>query len=197
MKNYLLGIIMFLFVATPAAFSQIEAKINPVGFLWGGDVDLSIEYLASDEFGIEARIPLGGNNLNLLSESFRSFRTGAIFSGRYYFSPEVGADKFYAGGYAKYIHTSFRSDIDGSENNFRRNRFALGVLFGYKWVSDRNILVDVNFGVGRALSDNYSFDGDENQSIVDEFEGLSNLFKIDFVSSLAVGYRFGLGSRKR
>ncbi len=201
MKNYLLAFVLFFFAATPAAFSQLEVKVNPLGIIWGGDIDVSIEYAVSPSFGIEARIPFRGGNLTILDEKFSRFKTGGIISGKYYFNPELSADKFYAGMYGKYINTSFNSEIANSTNNFKRNRFALGMLIGYKWVSNNGILFDINFGLGRALSTNYSFESDidENEQIdlTRGFEALSNLIKVDLVSSISVGYRFGLGSRKR
>ena len=202
MKNYLLAMVLFFFAATPAAFSQLEVKANPLGIIWGGDIDLSVEYIVSPDFGIEARIPFRGGNITLGNEGFDRFKTGAILSGRYYFKPELGGDNFYAGVYGKYFNTSYNSQVAGSINDFARNRVALGLLLGYKWVSDKGILVDINLGLGRALYTKYTFDSEDideagQEAVIGLFEGLDSIIKIDLMTSLAVGYRFGLGSRKR
>ena len=202
MKNYLLAFVLFLFAALPAAYAQLEVKVNPLGIIWGGDIDVSLEYVASPQFGIEARIPFRGGNITLGSEGFDRFKTGAIISGKYYFKPELGGDNFYAGMYGKYFNTSYDSQIAGSINSFKRNRFALGMLLGYKWVSEQGILVDINFGLGRALSTNYKFESEDldeagQSAVIGLFEGIDKLIKVDVVTTLAVGYRFGLGSRKR
>lgn len=61
-------------------------------------------------------------------------------------------------------------------------------MAGWKWVSDSNILFELDFGAGRNFVNRTTFDDEANSSIgFDDITGGN----IDVMLRLIVGYRFG------
>jgi len=183
-----------------SANAQIEVKVNPIGILFGTP-DISAEYIVSDNFGVELRIPFNFNTRTqaafdlttgeLTDNEIKTAGIGAILSARYYFNPDYGADKFYAGGYLKFKTGTGKNSID-TDFDYRDRRVAVGALLGYKWLSAKGISFDFTVGGGRALVSGRTYDNpDLTEAQIDAFELLGNLGKIDFIGSIAVGYRFG------
>lgn len=121
-------IFMVLLLLTPrSAQAQFEAKAGPLGLLFGS-VSLAAEYGFSDNFGAE---------LHTFLDSDESY---VWATGRYYFNPQRGLDRFHAG-----FFMAAGSDGVGP---------GVGLMLGQKWVSRNNVLLDAGIGLGR------SFDGD-------------------------------------
>ena len=181
-KKLLSTIAVALFFAT-ATFAQIEVKVNPVGLLFGG-VCISGEYILSDNMGVELTGRLASRNLAFTTEDSKLTGFGSTAAFKYYFSPDVGGDKFYAGVYARYagLKGKYTGDLSQKEETVTWNKFALGINAGYKWVADSGLLFEVGTGIGRNLSSEWTYsDGDESY----DFN-----FPLDFTFRISVGWRF-------
>ena len=145
----------------------MEVKINPIGALFGAP-DVSAEFILNDSFGIEAKtgFVFRNNDVTIFEDTAtdktRGFSIAVI--PKYYFSPDRGADKFYAGLYSKFQTLSLERD--------------LCVLAGYKWVGSSGILLDINAGLGRALLNSYKSDVLDDETL----EGL-DILNLDFIGT--------------
>jgi len=189
MGKYFIAILCVAFMlSSTTADAQVEIKINPIGILFGAP-DVSAEFILSDNLGIEAKPGFVFRNRELLGieEKSRGFSIAAI--PKYYFNPQEGADRFYAGLYARFASSSTEvgdiSATTGSGYKFSNTRLALGVLAGFKWVGNSGVLLDINLGVGRALLNKNESD-DVSQDILDA----RDQFDLDGISTIAIGYRF-------
>ena len=164
------------------AWSQTELKINPIGALFSNP-DLSAEFGVADNIGIEPYIGASWYKIAVDNNDYKSKGFGYGVNGKYYFSPEKGIDKFYAGLYLRGGSSNFKSD--SSNANFTRNRLSLGLSLGYKWVSRNNVVFEIGAGVGRKLFSKYS-----NESGTVDISKIP-LLNLDGYFKFAVGYRFG------
>ncbi len=180
----LLSLAIAVFVFT-TAWSQTEIKINPIGVLFSSP-DISVEFGVADNIGIEPYIGASWYNLTVDNTKYKSTGFGYGVNGKYYFSPEKGIDKFYAGLYLRGGSSNFKSDT--SNANFTRNRLSLGLSLGYKWVSRNNVVFEIGAGVGRKLFSKYS-----NESGTVDVSKIP-LLNLDGYFKFAVGYRFGGGT---
>ena len=124
MKKIILFVVCALSIARIAA--QTEIKISPIPLLFGAGA-ISIEQGLAESFGLDLDV--------VLAEGF----FGANLSGKYYFNPERGIDKFHIGMFLGII----------GEDNVP----GVGFLAGTKLISRKNLLFEVGLGIGR------SFDG--------------------------------------
>lgn len=185
LKPLTLIILAFLAIAPPLK-AQVDLKVSPFGLLFSNIV-LRAEFPVAEAVGIELQGGAGWNKINFDEEDdlkTSTLRFGA--NGRYYFSPEVGLDKFYLGAYARFAAGKGSSTADTDEYN--TTRFSVGTLFGYKVLAkNQKLLFDFNLGFGRALI--YKFDpiGDTADNV-----DLSDipLLNWDIPATIAIGYRF-------
>ena len=129
----ILFLLLFSFGLSTASNAQAEFKINPIVLLFGGLI-LSCEQPISDQFGVEG---------TLIAVPDAGF--GGYGLAKYYFKPNLGADRFYGGaflGAGDFI----------SQNAF----FGLGFHVGYKIVARKGLLFEVNLGLGRALGSGFT-----------------------------------------
>ncbi|MCB0495736.1 MAG: DUF3575 domain-containing protein [Cyclobacteriaceae bacterium] len=173
-------ILLALIALSLSAKAQFEAKINPFSILWGS-IDVAAEYGFSDNFGIDLAPTIAFDKQTLDDVEYKSTRAGVVVNPRYYFSPNKGLDKFYFGGYLKYMSGAYKSDgVIGWKNE----RFAGGFNIGYKIVAESGFLFDIAFGGGKAFVN-------KNTSELDGIDlTLLDAINIDFVGKLAVGWRF-------
>lgn len=180
-KKFFSTIAVALFFAT-VTFAQVEVKVNPIGLLFGG-VSVSGEYLLSDNMGVELTGRLASRNITLAeSVKFTGFGSTAAF--KYYFSPDVGGDNFYAGVYLRYVGMTgeYIGTITQVEEKATRTKVALGFNAGYKWVAESGLLFEIGTGLGRNLISEWTYsDGDDSFSL--------NL-PLDFTFRVSVGWRF-------
>lgn len=165
------------------AKAQIDLSINPIALLFS-NFDLSAEYRASNDIGIELTPGISFNKYNLGDGDYKTTGYGVRLIGKYYFSPEDGCDKWSIGPYVKFAGSSLKNDANGHEAT--NTRLAVGFYSGYKWVSRKNIIFELGLGVGKAFVNKYS-SNDENYDL-GIFDTITD---IDFTGKLAVGYRFG------
>ena len=102
------------------AQAQLEVKASPIPLLFGAFVG-GVEYNLSDAWGIEADI--AG-----IDDTFVF-----LVSGKQYFSPKYGADKFHL--------AAFIGVADGA---------AGGFYIGQKWLSKEGVIFEIAAGLGRS-----------------------------------------------
>lgn len=103
--------------------AQTELKISPIALIFGYPA-ISVEQQLTESFGLDA-------DVFLLDGFF-----GANLSGKYYFDPVRGIDKFHVGLFMGV------QEVPG-----------IGFLAGYKFLSRKNVVFELGLGIGR------SFDG--------------------------------------
>ncbi|NNK79993.1 MAG: DUF3575 domain-containing protein [Flavobacteriales bacterium] len=186
---FILSSMMLAFTSSISAQETIELKFNPIGTLFG-NINVSGEYLVSDDFGAELTVGLlfgnyGSGEIDGIEAKRSGF--GVMGMGKYYFSPEDGCDKFYVGAYLR--QRSFSVEARNSDDSdeyaaFDRDIFAGGFALGYKWVGEKKISLELALGAGRAFSEKNEWSDPDNEG--EAFPDLG----VDFISRLAVGYRF-------
>ncbi|MFK8006096.1 MAG: DUF3575 domain-containing protein [Saprospiraceae bacterium] len=181
MKKLIL-LALFAYATSSTTIAQIELKINPIGLLFNSP-DLSAEYIVNEDIGVEFGLGLEYGTQALTDYDRSGFNV--FVAGKYYFSPDDGADKFYAGAYLRPRSRKITdNDDDGFDFGYKQSAFAAGVLIGYKWVGARGILFELALGGGRAFGDKFTWNDGDNS-------GEADGFGVDFLGRLAVGYRFG------
>jgi len=183
-KKLLLFTILF---ASFNLFSQIDIKINPIGLLFNSP-DVVGEYGITDDFGVELSFGLNYGDAALGLGNLERSGYNILGAGKYYFNQSKSINKFFAGVYLKQRSITFTgtSDLSG-DIGYENSAFAGGFLIGYKWVSSRGIVFELAGGIGRAFSNNITFNDPNNEDITVTGIGF------DGVSRLAIGYRFGGG----
>jgi hypothetical protein len=119
----ILTFLTFLFASLHHVNAQTELKVSPVALLFGG-LAFSAEQQISPSFGLDADILAAVDGF------------GANLSGKYYFDPKVGIDRFHIGIFA---------------GGITDNGVGGGFLAGYKWVSTKRIVFEAGVGVGRTF----------------------------------------------
>jgi hypothetical protein len=179
MKKLLTLPLALLFVISLNA--QIDVKINPIGLLFA-NFDVSAEFGLSENFGLDIAPIIDFRTADYGIDEYKYSRFGVVANPRYYVSPKNDVDRFYVGAYAKFLTGKAKlDDLVGWSNT----RFAIGANLGYKVVADSGFVFDIGFGIGRAFVNNY-----EAEELNDFSEDLLELFDIDFIGRLAVGWRF-------
>ena len=180
--NLVLAIAMLISVSLTA---QVDVKINPIGALFNSP-DVAVEYNINEDIGVELTLGLDyGKIANILGEDLKKSGFKVRVAGKYYFGPEDGCDKFYAGLYLGPRSFSVKDDDgDAFDFGYKVSAFTAGLLGGFKWVSRKNIIFEIGIGAGRAFGETIEYNDPDNTAVVD---GLG----LDFIGTLAVGYRFG------
>lgn len=164
------------------AKAQIDATINPIGLLWG-NLSIAGDYVISDAISVEGAIGFGSGDA--LSDTYKWRNIPVTVSGKYYFNPDDGADKFYTAAWLRYVGRKYEvEDQMSSFVDFTQTRLGLGISVGFKSVSRSGIVFDINFGAGRALVDETKLDSEGVAGDVDWPD-------IMFSGKLGIGYRFG------
>jgi hypothetical protein len=140
----------FLFFSLGAK-AQLDFTINPVALLFEAVV-VSLEYNVSPDWSI-------GADALAASGGYAAYGTG-----RYFFNPKYGCDKFSFGAFAGGF---------GAQNE--EGDAGLGFMFGYKAVSQKKVVFQVDLGGGRGFKD-------------------GNFLPY---ARLNIGYRFGLLTRNQ
>jgi Protein of unknown function (DUF3575) len=178
--------------------AQTELKINPLGALFLSP-DVSAEFGISESFGLEPTLGVSFFRLTLDGNQFKS--TGASYGaqGKYYFSPKQGIDGFYGGVYVRGGHSNFKTSTtvgsgtgttSSSTESFTRDRLGAGFTLGYKWITAKNVVIELGAGLGRKIFNKYSNAGQGVNTSNIPILNFDGFFKF------SVGYRFGGGSSK-
>ena len=120
-----------LFLLSFQSKAQVEVSVNPVALLFEVGI-FGFDYNINDDFGVGLDIAFG--------------QGGAAFfvDGKHYFRPRKGADRFLLGTFLGTV-----GSLDGNDGGA-----GLGFMFGYKWVSRRNITFEWTGGIGRDFTGN-------------------------------------------
>lgn len=116
-------LLVFLLASLHHLNAQTELKVSPVALLFGG-LAFSAEQQITPSFGLDADILAAVDGF------------GANLSGKYYFDPQQGIDRFHIGIFA---------------GGITDNGVGGGFLAGYKWVSSKRIVFEAGVGVGRTF----------------------------------------------
>lgn len=185
MKTKLLTLFFACFFAT--SYAQIDLKINPIGALFGSP-DVTADFVLNDKFSVEGGLGVDFGNFKINDIKYKRSGFSLLAVGKHYFNPDLGADKFGIGIYTRYRNFSNTLSDGNSNNDYTRNRFALGFQIGWKKVSESGFIFEFDFGAGRAFVDNTKFDNETSSSITaDDIPSLN----IDGLIRLAIGYRIG------
>ena len=180
----ILSLAIFAFSAFKAQ-AQVDATINPINLLFG-TITVGADVILTDEFSVEAAIGYTSRRDNLLRGDAKYTGVPIQIVGKYYFNPDKGADKFYADVFLRYVNRNYRYDDDSSSfSDFNQSRFGAGLGFGYKIVSQSNIVFDIGFNIGRVIADNTKYADSSGTREEFNFPGLI------VGGKLGIGYRFG------
>lgn len=131
-------IFFFIFCLNIQSNAQIEFKLNPPAALFGL-FQIGFELPKSKDWGLEAEFLFFSVNENVVG--------GLFVHGKYYFNPDLGADKIYAGVIIGGIAGDNLYDD-------KKEQYALfGLEMGYKWFGKRNVLLEVGGGVNKIAYD--------------------------------------------
>ena len=188
MKKIILSAVLIMTIGFANAQSKIEAKLNPLGALFGRP-ELNGEYIVTDHFGVELSLSTAfgkfGSSIGG-SEKPTQSGFGVKVAGKYYFSPDKGGDGWYGGVYVRQESLTLKySEAQYAISNYKSSIFAGGVEFGKKWVFDSGLLIELGAGVGRPFSEKREF---TNSTSV--YDNASFEIGVDFTGKFAVGYRF-------
>ena len=119
--------LIFILTLNVQSYAQkpIEIKTNPFTLLIPESAIflISAETILSESWGAELDLVVGEFNL-------------AYVSGKHYFNPKVGGDGFFLGAFAGGILSDETS-------------IGAGFFLGKKWLSSKNVLLDIGIGLGR------------------------------------------------
>ncbi len=131
-KTRLIFATLFLFSFHSKA--QVEVATNPVALLFEFGI-FGVDYNINDDFGVGLDLAFGQG-------------IGVFYlNGKHYFRPRKGADRFLIG---TFLGTA--GELDGDSGGA-----GLGFMFGYKWVSRRNITFEWTGGIGRDFTGDFGF----------------------------------------
>lgn len=172
----LLPFILVCFVAT--ASNAQEIKANPIGILFG-DVDIAYEHFIKEDWGIEGLVGFTSRKSDYLDREYKRNAVSFGATGKHYFNPRRGCDRFHLGAYTRFSSGEWKADNANGSESISNTRLSLGFFAGQKWVSKGGISIELALGLGRAFLNQYS---DE------DFDTLG--IDLDFFGRLAVGYRW-------
>jgi hypothetical protein len=180
----LIVLALFSFTYLGVIKAQIELKINPIGILIFNTADIVGEYLINENIGLELGIGLiYGNYGGIVDRDFDRSGYRLLVAGKYYFSPDDGCDKFYAGLYLRPKSVTFTNNDDNVDFGFKQSSLGVGLMSGYKWVGARGITIEFGGGLGRGVRKRTTLN--DNSKTLD----LPSL-KLNVFLRLSVGYRF-------
>ena len=184
MKKIILGVL--LLTGAYSMTAQVDVSLNPISLLFS-NINASIEFGVKDDIGVEFSPSFEFDSYKVDDVKYTNTGLGGRVIGKYYFSPNKGLDKWNIGPYIKYGYGVGKgTNLSTKETvEVTRNRFAVGFYTGYKWVSRKNVVFELGFGLGRAFVNKYESD---DQSVdLDDFP----ILNLDATGKLALGYRFG------
>lgn len=181
---------LFLLGYTQTTKAQIEVKVNPLGLLFSSP-DLSVEGVIKENVSAELKFSYDSRDWENLNIKYKGY--GATLLGKYYPKPKGMADGIYTGLFIKYKSLNLDLNTEAGNGSGTIRRLGPGVLAGYKFVSDSNVVFDINAGIGRMFMSRLEVTGDgsiADQELERDFNGRFP-FKTTGLFSIAIGYRFG------
>ncbi len=164
-------------------FSQLELKLEPINLLFG-QIPISIEYILTDNMGVEGTIGYSFQKDRNFENAETS--TGLVINGlfKYYFNPDNGGDKFYVFPFVRNVNRSFTFTEDNVEYKSTYKAFGVGFGVGYKVVARAGLVFDFGLGVGKNFTSEYTYE--PAYTPTEEFT-----LPITGIFRASLGYRFG------
>jgi len=181
-KFLILCFCLMTFAFNQESKAQIDATINPIGLLFNR-INVGADFALAENFSIEGNI--GANFGSALGGDFKFFGLPVTAFGKYYFTPEAGADKFYGDVWLRFISRNYSYEGTDNVSDYTQSRLGLGFGIGYKAVAGKGLVFDIGLGAGRAFVDNTKFAREELDPISVKWP------KLMFVFKTGIGYRFG------
>lgn len=182
--NYLLVVLIIGVVTSDKLSAQeyvpvVEVKTAPLKMILGG-FGIGADFCLNDNISVEG----------ILQYKDRQVIDRKVISlqgfGKYYLNSRKGADGFYFGPYLKMQHRTFGADIFSDSST--EKRLALGMISGYKLVSDAGVLIEFTAGFGNNLVSKWeSSNSNVNASTINRNDTVG----YDYILRLSLGYRFG------
>ncbi len=180
--SFSLAFFMFGFQKMEA---QVDVTANPIGLIFG-NVSAGADVAVNENFSLDGSFILGNSRFFGLKIKNNPVVT---LTGKYYFSPNHGADGFYGDLFFRYVNRNHVwKDETVSDADFTITKFGMGFGIGYKIASAKGLVFDFGAGFGRAFSTKIKYELNGDQTSSPWFPYLTN-FKLN------VGYRFGGGER--
>jgi len=194
---------LILFFTSTLAFSQIDAKADVLGTVFGLPA-IKAEYIINDDLGVELSFNFRyGKPILADIDNIKQHGGGFKIEPRFYVYSFEGGDGYYLSLYFR--NQSHYYDIETSGYNVEtdedyeytytdNHKFsAVGVAMGYKIVFDSGIIMDYGVGLGRKFSNKYSSTdpkSDFTYFVTGDDEFLHNF---DVIGTFGLGYRFDFG----
>lgn len=164
--------------------AQVDVTVNPIGLLFGA-LSAGADFAVADNFSLEGSLGIGSGTNK--AANFKYYNLPITATGKYYFNPKNGADKFYADVFLRYVTRGYTVDDPDAGtiySEYTQTRVGFGFGIGLKVASVKGLVFDINFGVGRALIDNTKYKDNSDEYEVD-------WTNVMIVGKLGLGYRFG------
>jgi hypothetical protein len=162
----------------------VDVTVNPIGLLFGG-LSAGADFVLTENVSIEGSIGIRNGDNGLTNLKYYNLPITA--TGKYYFNPKRGADKFYADAFMRFVTRGYSvddKDVGTTYAEYSQTRFGFGFGIGFKAASGKGLVFDINLGVGRAFVDKIAFDSNGEHFEVD-------WTNVMIVGKLGLGYRFG------
>lgn len=166
--------------ANTGATAQVDVKVDPFGIILNSP-KVSAEYIFTNSLSMNGKI---GTEYGRRSENGDQYINGfSIEVGpRYYFRPQKIADRFYFQWSIKYGYATYRP-FDNQSLAFGYNNIQVSTFIstGYKWIDNKRILVDIGFGIGRHIINDFKLSNGEAVDINNQL--------LELKGNVFVGYR--------
>lgn len=180
-------------------FSQFDIKLDPAAAIIAKNIKGGIEVGITQHFSIDVdatysnSVSLPFKNINFNQAKSGGFRV----MGKVYPKTKYGSDGFYFAPYLKYRNS--KSPL------YKHNRFAMGLMTGFKIMLPRKFYFDIGSGFGFRI---HSSIRDSTGDYLDGLTG-TNFFgsiydffsdsigKYDFTTRIVIGYRLSGNTRPR
>jgi hypothetical protein len=196
MKKLIISISILCF--SIVSFGQLELTTDPFSTI-GGKYSLGVDYCLSENFSVElnAGYRLRKRSNILLDYEYENKGIELNALAKYYFSPQRTAEGFYTGMFFRFIDrsTSYTDLFDVQQTsesiNFSRTKIGVGGLLGFKIVTEKGFICDINLGVGRAFVNDLTYDSNR-EDVLDALE-IIDFFNTSMIliGEVGIGYRFG------
>lgn len=181
-----LGLFLFTAFPTQKANAQLDIIINPAELIFG-DFAVGGDYVINDDMSVDLFLSFGQNNQVFDVFDRSTLKATATF--KYYFGPEMGADRWYGSVFLRDAFRTYTAGENGSAySDYTTNRISAGFGAGFKKVTNSNFVFDIGIGVGRVLNSSAKYDDP------DLLEGGFIETNVVYIGKVGIGYRFGGGS---
>ncbi len=180
--------IAFFLLSFQWVSAQVEVKLNPINLLFSG-IDASVEVRLSKHIALEPYVnltlyPLKNENAYLASAQLTKGTEGNI-NAKYYFSDTKAFYGFYTGLYLRAAENKFLTN--DKKETISQNLTGIGVSFGFKWVTRKNLVLGIDSGFGRKLRNDLSETTNPTTFINSGFA----FTDLDGFFRFVMGFRFG------